>query len=125
MTGNAVLEAEWIDAAIDAGDCQRVLPIINQRLAESRYQASWLIRRGRAQAGLGNISNAHVDYLAAVTELSRRLGRGRGDLTLLAERGLAFALIGDVGQARADLAAARGQGAEPALVARLERAVQP
>jgi tetratricopeptide (TPR) repeat protein len=121
-TGNAVLEAEWIDAAIDAGQFDKVSDTIDARIAESRCQASWLIRRGRVQEGLGRISRAQSDYLAALAELNGRLGGRREDFSLLIERGLVYALLGDVTLARTDLERARELGADAWTLNRLERA---
>jgi len=120
-TGNAVLEAEWIDAALDAGRFDEVAGPIGTGIAESRCQASWLIRRGRVQEGFGKISEAQSDYLAALAELNGRLG-GRGkDFTLLVERGLVYALLGDIPLARLDLNRARELGADDWALNRLER----
>jgi tetratricopeptide (TPR) repeat protein len=121
-TGNAVLEAEWVDAAIDAGQFREVQPTIERGIAESRCRASWLIRRGRVQEGLGRISGAQTDYLDALAELNGRLGTRNADFTLLVERGLVYALIGDVPLARSDLSRARELGADDWAVSRLERA---
>ncbi len=121
LTSNAVLEAEWIDAMIDAGQWRVVRPRIEAGLAESRCQASWLIRRGRAWAAQGMVGESQADFLAAVSELNRRLRPGRPDFSLLAERGLAYALLGDLDLARNDLARARECGADSWTLQRLER----
>jgi tetratricopeptide (TPR) repeat protein len=123
-TGNAVLEAEWIDAAIDAGHYQDVLSPIATRLAESRCQASWLIRRGRTHEGLGRISEAQKDYLSALAELNGRMGSPPMDFTILAERGLVYALLGDLQLARLDLSRARELGGDDWALNRLERATR-
>jgi tetratricopeptide (TPR) repeat protein len=123
LTSNAVLEAEWIDALIDAGDFELGRQRVTEHLSQSRCQASWLIRRGRLNAGEGKITEAQADLLAAIKELNQRLAGARGDFTLLAERGLAYAVIGDLQQARTDLAGARRQGADHWILHRLERAV--
>lgn len=123
LTGNAVLEAEWLDALIDAGRFDDARPHIAEQLALSRCQASWLVRRGRINAGQGRVAEAHADFLAAITELTGRLAASRPDFTLLAERGLAYAALGDLEQARADLARARACGADEWTLHRLERAV--
>jgi len=124
LTGNAVLEAEWIDAVIDAGDFAEGRRRVAEQLPQSRCQAAWLIRRGRVSTGEGRVSEAQADYLAAITELNGRLAGERKDFTLLAERGLAYALIGDVDQARTDLVRARSQGADHWVLHRLERALR-
>jgi tetratricopeptide (TPR) repeat protein len=123
-TGNAVLEAEWIDAALDAGRYHEVTGPIATGLAESRCQASWLIRRGRAQEGLGRISEAQKDYLSALVELNGRMGGRPMDFTTLAERGLVYALLGDLPLARLDLSRARALGADDWALNRLERLIR-
>ena len=120
-TGNAVLEAEWIDAALDAGQYDEVSAQIGARLAESRCQASWLIRRGRLQEGLGKISEAQQDYLAALAELNRRMGGRPLDFTMVTERGLVYGLLGDLSLARQDLSRAKALGADDWALNRLER----
>jgi len=122
-TGNAVLEAEWIDALIDAGRFEAAMAPIATQLAESRCQASWLIRRGRVEAGRGRVTEAHTDFLSAIRELNGRLGHGRLDFTLLAERGTAYALLGDLELAKSDLNRARANGADDWAVHRLERVI--
>ncbi len=123
QTGNAVLEAEWIDALIDAGQYEEALPRVAVSLAESRCQASWLIRRGRIKAGQGLVAEAQADFLTAISELNTRLRLDRPDFSLLAERGLAYALIGDAQLARRDLATARARGADDWTLQRLERVI--
>ncbi len=124
QTGNAVLEAEWIDALIDAGQLEEAGPRVAIHLSESRCQASWLIRRGRIGAAQGLSAAAQADFLAAILELNSRLRLDRPDFSLLAERGLAYALLGDVQLARKDLASARARGADDWTLQRLERVLE-
>ena len=123
QTGNAVLEAEWIDALIDGGKNREVLELIEPRLTETRCQSSWLLRRGRARLASGDTVRARGDLNAAITEINGRLHPTQPDAALLAERGLASALLGDEAAARRDLAAARRREADEATLLRLERAL--
>lgn len=118
--GAAVLEAEWIDALIDAGQPRPALERIQRHLRESRWRSAWLLRRARARLALGSISAAHADLLDVATEASQRLHPPHPDVTLLAERGLARALLGDASSARADLELARRHGAPAWVTWRLE-----
>ncbi len=123
LTGHPVLEAEWIDALLDAGRYQIALHRIEPRLVEARCQSSWLLRRARARLGLGQLAPARGDLHAAITEITSRLNPVQAEPTLLAERGLASALLGDKESARQDLKIARARGAEAGIVYRLEKAV--
>lgn len=120
QTGNAVLEAEWIEALIDAGEARAALDRIEGPLAESRWRSSWLLRRARARLALGDTSRARGDAHAALRELDTRLQTPRPDPSLLLDRGLAHALLGDKAAARRDLDAARAAGAEAGATWRLE-----
>ncbi|MFM1768660.1 MAG: hypothetical protein RJA22_1189 [Verrucomicrobiota bacterium] len=119
-TGNAVLEAEWIEALIDAGQATEALGRIEGPLAASRWRSSWLLRRARARLALGDRVRARGDLHEAVRELDSRLVATRPDPSLLLDRGLARALLGDRTAARADLDQARRSGAEAAATWRLE-----
>lgn len=119
-TGSAVLEAEWIDAELDAGGVRAALERIEPLLAESRCQSSWLIRRARARLALGQTARARGDLHAAVTEINERLSPARPEMHLLLDRGLALALLGDTAGASQDLAAARKAGADATASWRLE-----
>jgi tetratricopeptide (TPR) repeat protein len=123
QTGNPVLEAEWIDALLDAGQARAALEHIEPQLAESRWQSSWLLRRARARLVLGESTKARGDLHAAVTEINERLNEVRPEPTLLLDRGLAMVLLGDATAARRDLAAARRSGVDAASTWRLETAL--
>lgn len=123
LTGHAVLEAEWIDTLLDGGQYEPALERIESRLAESRYQSSWLVRRARARLGLGQVITARGDLHAAITEITSRLNPILAEPTLLAERGLANALLGDREAALRDLKGAKAGGAESSLLYRLEKVV--
>ena len=120
QTGNAVLEAEWIDAMLDAGRARAALERIEPQLAESRCQSSWLIRRARARLTLGQTARARGDLHAAVTEINERLSPSHPEMSLSLDRGLALALLGDSAGASRDLAAARKAGADTMATWRLE-----
>lgn len=120
QTGSAVLEAEWIDAMIDAGQYAKALERIELRLVEVRCQSSWLLRRARVRLAQGETGSAHRDLRTAITELNERLAGLIPEPSLLVDRGLAYALLGDTVLARRDLAAARKQGADASLLRRAE-----
>ena len=119
-TGSVVLEAEWIDALLDAGQPRAALDRIEPQLAESRLQSSWLLRRARARLALGDTLPARGDLHAAISEVDERLSAAHPDPALLLDRGLALALLGDVSAASRDLAVARKAGAEDSASWRLE-----
>ena len=123
LTGSAVLEVECIDAMIDAGEFGEALERIEPALADSRWQASWLVRRARVRLAAGDISSAHADLMAAIRELNQRLKSPGPDPSLLTDRGLASALLGDVAPARRDLNEAKKLGADAETVRRLEVAL--
>jgi tetratricopeptide (TPR) repeat protein len=120
QTGSAVLEAEWIDAMLDAGQARAALEHIEPPLSQSRCRSSWLIRRARARLTLGQTARARGDLHAAVTEINGRLSPTHPEMTLLLDRGLALALLGDSTGAGRDLAAARKAGADASAARRLE-----
>lgn len=99
-----VLRNAWIDASLSAGQTAEVLPIIEKELTESRFRASWLIRRARASLALNDPDNARPDLHAALIELNTRIQPDRPDLTLIADRGLTLVLLGSKDLARQDLA---------------------
>ena len=126
LTGSAVLEVEYIEALIDAGEFQEAATRIEPMLAESRWQSAWLVRRARVRIGRGDITAAQSDLLAALRELRLRLSGPQPDYSLLLQRGMAHALLGDIPQAERDLRRARDLGAaagDPVAVRRLEAAV--
>lgn len=123
LTGSAVLEVESIDAMIEAGRFTEALKQIEPALADSRWRSSWLLRRARVRLGMGEISAAHEDLLAALSEINGRLNPAHHDYGLLADRGLAYALLGDVDLAQRDLKSARALGADDWTLRRLELAV--
>jgi tetratricopeptide (TPR) repeat protein len=119
-TGSAVLEAEWIEAMIEAGQFDPALERIQTHLAESRYQSSWLLRRARARLGQGRISEAHEDLRIAIAGLNQRLRGTFPEVSLLADRSFAYALLGDTFLAKQDLDAARKGGADEECLRRIE-----
>lgn len=106
---SVVLETEWIEAMIDAGESAPALERIEPKLAAARWKSSWLIRRARARLGLGDEAAAQTDLRAAIAEIDERLRPERPDLTLLLDRGVAHALLGDRAAGIADLQAVKSQ----------------
>jgi hypothetical protein len=123
-TGSAVLEAESIEAMIDAGYAAPALARIESKLVVGRWRSSWLIRRARARLAIGDESSAHEDLRAAIEEIDERLRPDRPDLNLLIDRGVAHALLGNRVAALADLKTAREHGRSGANLERLASAVE-
>jgi len=101
-TGSVVLEIEWIEAMIDAGECQRALQRIEPHLERARWKGAWLIRKARAQLALKQRSAAFENLRAALADIEYRMKPDRVDLALLTAHGLAQALLENRDAARAD-----------------------
>jgi tetratricopeptide (TPR) repeat protein len=128
QTGSIVLEIEWIEAMIDAGEFVEALARIEPHLAKARWKAGWLTRRGRAQAGMGRPLDARETLNTALSEIQRRLNTAKADAGLLAERGLAHALLENQAAAAHDLREARRLAGKSGVfapsIARLERVLR-
>ena len=98
-----VLRNAWIDAALSAKQISQVLPIIEEELTSTRFRASWLIRRARANLATNTPGKVRSDLHSALQELNTRILPDRPDLTLIADRGLALALLGSKDLAQRDL----------------------
>jgi tetratricopeptide (TPR) repeat protein len=116
--GSIVLEIEWIEAMIDAGQHRQALDRIEEHLNQLRLRSSWLLRRARALKGL------KAEYLpdanSALAELNQRIRPENPEPTLLVDRAMAFALLGRAVEANQDLAAAKKRGIPAASCARVE-----
>jgi tetratricopeptide (TPR) repeat protein len=102
-TRSLVLEIEWIEVMIDAGQFKEALVRIAPHLERTRWKGAWLIRKARAQLGLNDRSAALENLKSARAEINGRIKPGNPDGSLLAERALAEALLNNVDAARADL----------------------
>lgn len=111
-TGAGILETELVEALLDDRQFQAALPHIEQELASSRVQSSWLIRRARARLGLGENEPAKTDLEAAVRETGLRLTSRTTDPTLLTEYAQAHDLLEVKDVARSYYEKARDAGAE-------------
>ena len=107
-----VVKSKWYDAMIDAGRGEEILPEVEQEVANTRYQASWLIRRARIRQFKGEPAGTAADLASALEEINHRLRPENPDLSLVCDRGLIHALQGDHAAAAADLKLAREQGAD-------------
>lgn len=107
-----VVKIKWYDAMIDAGRGKEILPDIEQEIGNTRYQATWLIRRARIRRHAGETNGAAADLASALQEIESRLRPEHPDLSLICDRGLIHALRGDRSSAAADLELARRQGAD-------------
>jgi tetratricopeptide (TPR) repeat protein len=101
-TGSIVLEIEWIEALIDAGEFEVALKRIEPYAEGGRWKSAWLIRRARARIGKGDTTPAHEDLAKALAELAERLTSNKPETSLLIERGLSQALLGKIPAAKAD-----------------------
>src|SRR5882762_2685471 len=121
--GSIVLEIEWIEAMIDAGQYRPALEMIDQHLNQLRLRSSWLLRRARALKALK--VDFQADVKAALAELERRIRPDNPEPTLLLDRAAAFALLGDEKAAREDLKAAQKHGMPASSCARVESLLKP
>jgi tetratricopeptide (TPR) repeat protein len=123
-TPSVVLEIEWIEAMIDAGQCAQALERVTKYTERGRWRSAWLIRRARAELGLNRTDAAQASLATALAELEQRINPAKVDATLLADRAMALLLRGDRDAAAKDLDQIRrslkGQVPENTL-ARLER----
>jgi tetratricopeptide (TPR) repeat protein len=123
-TPNVVLEIEWIEAMIDAGQSVEALERVAKYTERGRWRSAWLIRQARAQLGLNRREAAGASLTAALAELDLRINPAKVDATLLADRAMALLLRGDSDSAARDMdrirGALKGQVPENTL-ARLER----
>ena len=126
-SGSIVLEIEWIEALIDGGECREALERIQPHVARARWKGAWLIRQGRAQAGMNDQARAQKSLRSALHEIETRLDAAKPEGRLFAERGLAHALLGNKRAAAQDLEKALMLLGETAAftssIERLERAL--
>ncbi len=115
-----VVKTKWYDAMIDAGRGAEILPEIEAEIANTRYQASWLIRRARIRQRAGDEAAAAADLAIAMEEITTRLRPENPDISLICDRGVIHALQGKPAEAAADLALARSNGADFWLTLPLE-----
>jgi len=113
-----VLEIEWIEAMIDAGQFRAALERIDHHLNQLRLRSSWLLRRARALKGLKR--DFLPDVQGALTELQHRINPERPEPTLLLDRAMAYALLGKADLAQADLTAAKKHGLTASNCVRVE-----
>ena len=111
QTGAGILEIERVEALLDAGQFAAALPIIGTELADSRIKSSWLIRRARAELGLGKKSEAEKDLKDALEEIATRLNPKTPDVPLLLDKALAHELLGEKKDAVRAYEEARDKGA--------------
>jgi len=123
-TPNVVLEIEWIEAMIDAGQNAEALERVAKYTERGRWKSAWLIRRARAELGLNRKEAALESLAVALAELEQRINPAKVDATLLADRAMAHLLRGDRDAAAKDMDRIRGalKGQVPgSTLARLER----
>lgn len=118
-----VVKTKWYDAMIDAGRGAEILPEIDQEIANTRYQASWLIRRARIRLHAADPAGATDDSTTAWQEIETRLRPDRPDVSLVCDRGVISALRGNYAAAESDLGLARSRGADFWMTLALEAAL--
>ncbi len=123
-TGSGLLDAELVDAYLDAGRFAEAFAKIDAELKSTRLRSTWLIRRARVFLASSKTKEARDDLAAAVTELTKRINPKAPDPTLLADRGLANELLGDFEAAKADFETARAKGHSDEWVAERLRALK-
>lgn len=121
-TGSGLLQIELIEAKLDAGKFMEALKQIEPELQESRWKSSWLIRRSRALAGIGEKEDAEADLRLAIHELRTRLSM-REEAGLLADLALAHALLGEKSEARKRLAQAEKLGLPQSTVNKIRKRI--
>ena len=94
--------------------------LIDAEMNDSRIKSSWLIRRARAEFGLGNSTNAEADLKAAVEEIDHRLHRKRADVLLLVDKATALELLGDKKAALSLYEEAQSKGGGEALTEKIK-----
>ncbi|HEX2749616.1 MAG TPA: hypothetical protein VHM91_16520 [Verrucomicrobiales bacterium] len=107
-----VLRIAWIEALIDAGRNDDVLPEIQKEIDTSRYKSSWLIRRARVRLHSGKKEEALADLQTALAEIEPRIRPEHPDLSLVCDRALIHALQGNRDSAAKELADAKTRGAD-------------
>jgi tetratricopeptide (TPR) repeat protein len=123
-TPNVVLEIEWIEAMIDAGQYKDALARITRYSGRGRWRSAWLIRQARAELGLNRTQAAERNLKAALSELEQRINPQKIDATLLADRAMAQLLRGKRDAVAADMDRIRGalrQQVPGSTMIRLER----
>ena len=120
-----VLKTKWYDAMIDAGQGAGILLEIEEELGNTRYQASWLIRRARIRRHAGDTPGAAADLAKALQEIQGRLRPESPDLSLICDRGVILALQGNHTAAKADLDLVRSHGADFWMTLPLEGLLTP
>ncbi|MCC6234401.1 MAG: tetratricopeptide repeat protein, partial [Verrucomicrobiales bacterium] len=119
-TGAGVLETERLDALLDAGKFREALPGIEAGLATSRVTCRWLVRRGRAFAGMGRKEEGAADLHAALAELATLLRAARPDPTWYRDQAAAQLALGDRDAARRTLDTVRAIQGHSDVAARIE-----
>jgi tetratricopeptide (TPR) repeat protein len=81
-----LLDVQEDTKGVDRENCrQEAMAIIEQELAGSRFQSSWLLRRARLRFTQADQAGAIVDLAAAITELQARIRNHHPDPQLVAE----------------------------------------
>jgi len=80
-----VLKNEYIDALIDAKHWEKALPLVEQRLDQSRRKSPWLIRRAKILGNRTYMKQASEDLKNAETEIEKLLNPERPHLGLMVE----------------------------------------
>lgn len=90
---SVVLQHEWIDAKLDAGQAGDVKQQIHREMSESRFKSSWLIRAARCEKEGSDKAKKFAQ--TAVDEILDRLHPERPDVTLQMDLVRAYALFNE------------------------------
>jgi tetratricopeptide (TPR) repeat protein len=122
-TGSGLLEAELIDAWIEAGKTDLALAKIEAELKDSRWRGTWLIRRAKVYFAMQQREDARDDLKEALEELNGRMRRG-SDPLLYVDRGHVYELLGNKEEAKKDYEHARDKGVADEWLRERVRAVR-
>ena len=105
-----VLHRAWIRALVDAGEFEKASNEIEQGLAKSRWQSSWLLLRAQLHGQNQHYSQQKADATTAFSEIQSRLNIDRPDPFLVLDAARALLYMGEDQQALVYLDHARSLG---------------
>lgn len=122
LNKSVVLEREWIDAKIDAGQGGEVKVMIVKEMEESRFKSSWLIRAALCEVAGSDEAKGYAGM--AIEEIDERLNLERPDVTLLMDLVRAYSVMGDGEKVEYYMKLAKAERYDPLAMAELEEEVK-